>query len=185
MINTLGVLYQEKLKTDLAKELNLANLFSVPKLMKVTVNVGSAQFKTDKEDIEKAKSWMSLITGQSAKITKARMSIAGFNVREGDTVGMQVTLRGERMYDFVQKLFNIVLPQIKDFQGVPLKGFDGHGNYTLGLSEQIIFPEVDYDKIGKISGLSICFTTSAKDTKEAEALLTALGMPFAKLDDKS
>ena len=179
-MNALAKHYREKLTQDLAKELKLSNLHMVPKVHKITVNVGSSDFKTDKEAIEKAKSWLALITGQAPKITKARLSIAGFNVREGDIVGLKTTLRGDRMYDFLQKLVTIVLPQIKDFQGVPLKGFDGQGNYTVGLAEQIIFPEVEYDKIGKISGLSITITTSAKDNEQAKALLLSLGMPFAK-----
>lgn len=179
-MNSLRQTYQEKIVPVLKKELNLDNTLSVPKVVKVTVNTSSSEFKNDANLVEKTKGWMSDITGQAPKVTKARTSIAAFNLRAGDIVGMSVTLRGERMYDFVQKLISIVLPRTKDFQGIKTTSFDKNGNYTLGLSEQLLFPEVEYDKIGKVQGLEITFTTSASDPQSAKALLTALGMPFAK-----
>lgn len=179
-MNTLQTQYQKEIRPALAKSLNINNLQAVPQMVKITLNVGEGELRTDKDLIEKTKNWMSAIAGQTPRATRARKSIAGFNIRQGDIVGMQVTLRGSRMYDFFQKFVNIVLPQVKDFQGVPLKGFDGKGNYNLGLAEQIVFPEVDYDKIGRVSGLSINITTSARDDREAKELLSSLGMPFAK-----
>lgn len=184
MINTLGKSYSEKLRAELGKSLDIKNINAVPALKKITINVAEGDLKTDKDLLEKSRLWLSQISGQAPKNNRAKTSIAGFNVREGDIVGLSVTLRGVRMYDFFQKLVNIVLPQVKDFQGVSLKSFDHHGNYNLGLAEQIIFPEVDYDKIGRISGLSICITTSARDDNEARALLELLGMPFAKEEKK-
>lgn len=179
-MNSLRKLYQDEIKKKLAEELKLNNPFSIPNLQKITINVSSSEFKSDKDALEKTKSWVSLISGQQSKVTKAKKSIASFNLREGDPVGVSVTLRGNRMFDFFQKLVNIVLPQVKDFQGVNNTGFDGHGNYNLGLAEQIIFPEVEYDKIGKVSGLTISITTSARDDQSGKVLLTHLGMPFAK-----
>jgi len=179
-MNSLRKLFLEKIKKQLAEELNLDNICSAPELKKITINVSSSDFKTDKDILAKTIEWVSLITGQTPQVTRAKKSIAGFNLRENDPVGVMVTLRGNRMYDFFQKLVTIVLPQVKDFQGVPLSGFDGRGNYNLGLSEQIIFPEVEYDKIGKISGLTISLTINARDDQSGKTLLTHLGMPFAK-----
>lgn len=179
-MNSLRKLYQDEIKKKLAEELKLKNLLSTPSIRKITVNVSSPDFKSDKDALEKTKSWVSLIAGQMPQVTKAKKSIASFNLREGDPVGVRVTLRGDRMYDFFQKLVNIVLAQVKDFQGVSNSGFDGRGNYNLGLTEQIIFPEVEYDKIGKVSGLTISITTSARDDQSGRSLLTHLGMPFAK-----
>lgn len=185
MNNTLGKTYQEKLKAELGKTLGIKNISAVPSIKKITINVAEGDLKADKDLLEKSRLWLSQITGQIPRNNRAKTSIAGFNVREGDIVGLSVTLRGSRMYDFYEKLVNIVLPQVKDFQGVSTKSFDHHGNYNLGLAEQIIFPEVDYDKIGRISGLSICITTSAATDDEARALLEALGMPFAKEEKKN
>jgi large subunit ribosomal protein L5 len=183
-MNSLKKIYQDEIKKKLAEELKLTNLLSVPSLTKITINVSSPEFKSDKDALEKTKTWVSLIAGQMPQVTKAKKSIASFNLREGDPVGVRVTLRGDRMFDFFQKLVDVVLPQVKDFQGVKNDGFDGHGNYNLGLAEQIIFPEVEYDKIGKVSGLTISITTSARDDEAGKALLTHLGMPFAKPENK-
>ena len=180
MTQTLKENYLKKIRPSLQKELGIPSIEAVPKLEKITVNTSSRDFKTDKEFLEKTKTWMGLITGQAPLETKAKLSIAAFNLREGEVVGLKVTLRGDRMYDFFQKLTSVVLPRIKDFQGVSRKTIDKRGNYTLGFSEQIVFPEVEYDKIGRIQGLEITISTSAKDAETSLMLLTALGMPFTK-----
>lgn len=180
MTQTLKENYLKNIRPALQKELGLSNIESVPKLEKITLNTSSREFKTDKELLTKTKNWVAQITGQMPLETKAKHSIAAFNLREGEVVGIKVTLRGNRMYDFFQKLTSIVLPRIKDFQGVSKKTIDKNGNYTLGLSEQIVFPEIEYDKIGRIQGLEITISTSAKDADSSLMLLTALGMPFTK-----
>lgn len=181
-MNQLKEQFQTTILPKLQKELGMDNAMSVPRLGKITINTSSKEFNGDKELLEKTIAWIGAITGQKARIARAKTSIASFNLREGDIVGLFVTLRGDKMYDFYQKLVNIVLPRTKDFQGVKTTSFDAAGNYTLGLSEQIVFPEVDYDKIGRVQGLEITINTTARDPKEARALLEALGMPFAKDD---
>ncbi len=183
-MNSLRQTYQDKISQELKKDLKVENNLAIPRLLKITVNTSSGEFKNDAQLLEKTKAWMSEITGQAPKVTKARTSIAAFNLREGDPVGLTITLRGNPMYDFFQKLVAIVLPRTKDFQGVKTTSFDKHGNYTLGLPEQLLFPEVEYDKIGKVQGLEITFNTSSTDPESARALLTALGMPFAKQEAK-
>ena len=180
MTQTLKDQYQKEIRPVLQKELGLKSIEAVPKMVKITVNTSSKDFKTDKEFLDKTKGWLSTITGQTPMETRSKKSIAAFNLREGDVVGLKVTLRGDRMYDFFQKLIGIVLPRIKDFQGISRTTFDKNGNYTLGLSEQIVFPEIEYDKIGRIQGLEMTISTSADDSTQAEKLLTALGMPFTK-----
>lgn len=180
MTQTLKENYLKVIRPALQKDLGLSSIEAAPKLEKITLNTSSKDFKTDKELLTKTKAWMSTITGQTPLETKAKKSIAAFNLREGEVVGLKVTLRGNRMYDFFQKLTSIVLPRIKDFQGVSKRTVDQNGNYTLGLSEQIVFPEVEYDKIGRIQGLEITISTSAKDAASSLMLLTALGMPFTK-----
>lgn len=172
--------YQKEIRPALQKELSLKSIEAVPKMTKITLNTSSSEFKSDKDLLDKTKGWLSVITGQVPAETKAKKSIAAFNLRAGEVVGLKITLRGDRMYDFYEKLVTIVLPRLKDFQGVSRKTFDQNGNYTLGLSEQIVFPEVEYDKIGRIQGLEITISTSAKDAQGAEKLLTSLGMPFTK-----
>lgn len=172
--------YLKELKPALQKDLDLKNIEETPKLVKITINTSSSDFKTDKDLVAKTKGWLSVITGQTPLETKSKKSIAAFNLREGDIVGLKVTLRGDRMYDFFTKLVSTTLPRLKDFQGVSRHTFDKNGNYTLGLSEQIVFPEVEYDKIGRIQGLEITINTSTKDSKAAEKLLEVLGMPFTK-----
>jgi large subunit ribosomal protein L5 len=180
MTQTLKENYLKTIRPTLQKELGLSSIEATPKLVKITLNTSSKDFKTDKELLTKTKGWIATITGQTPLETKAKKSIAAFNLREGEVVGLKVTMRGDRMYDFFQKLTSIVLPRIKDFQGVSKKTIDQNGNYTLGLSEQIVFPEVEYDKIGRIQGLEITINTSAKDAASSLKLLTALGMPFTK-----
>ena len=172
--------YLETVRPRLKVQLGLDNKEAVPALEKITINTSSRDFKTDKDFLAKTKAWMALITGQTPLETKSKKSIAAFTLREGDTVGLKVTLRGVRAYDFFQKLTSVVLPKLRDFQGVKRDSFDSLGNYTIGLREQTVFPEVEYDKIGKIQGLEITITTSGKDKAGAKALLEALGMPFAK-----
>jgi len=180
MTQTLKEKYLKEVRPAFQKDLGLSSIEAAPKLVKITVNTSSRDFKTDKEFLAKTKTWMANITGQTPLETKSKTSIAAFNLREGEVVGLKVTLRGNRMYDFYQKLVQVVLPRLKDFQGVSRATFDKNGNYTLGLSEQIVFPEVEYDKIGRLQGLEITISTSAKDSKTALLLLQTLGMPFTK-----
>ena len=172
--------YQKEIKAKLQKEFKIDNVFTVPKVEKVVINMGIGESTEDKKIVEKAKEDMIAITGQIPKVAKARLSIAGFKLREGDPIGLVVNLRGKRMYNFLEKLFTIVLPRLRDFRGVPKKGFDGRGNYNLGLKEQIVFPEIDYAKIDKTRGLQITIVTDTNENKKAERLLTELGMPFEK-----
>lgn len=172
--------YQKEIKAKLQKEFKIDNVFTVPKVEKVVINMGIGEATEDKKIVEKAKEDMIAITGQIPKVAKARLSIAGFKLREGDPIGLVVNLRGKRMYNFLEKLFTIVLPRLRDFRGVPKKGFDGRGNYNLGLKEQIVFPEIDYAKIDKTRGLQITIVTDTNENKKAERLLTELGMPFEK-----
>ena len=155
--------YQKEIKAKLQKEFKIDNVFTVPKVEKVVINMGIGEATEDKKIVEKAKEDMIAITGQIPKVAKARLSIAGFKLREGDPIGLVVNLRGKRMYNFLEKLFTIVFPRLRDFKGVPKKGFDGRGNYNLGLKEQIVFPEIDYAKIDKTRGLQITIVT---DTNE-------------------
>ena len=180
MTQTLKENYLNEVRPALQKELGLSSVEAVPKLVKITINTSSKDFKTDKDLLTKTKAWIATITGQTPVETKAKHSIAAFNLREGEVVGLKVTLRASRMYDFFQKLTSTVLPRIKDFRGVSQKTIDKNGSYTLGLSEQIVFPEVEYDKIGRIQGLEITVSTSAEDAKSSLLLLTALGVPFTK-----
>ena len=179
-MNTLKEKYQKEIRPSFQKELGLASVEAVPKLVKITVNTSSKDFKTDKDFLVKTKVWLATITGQTPLATKSKTSIAAFNLREGEVVGLKVTLRGDRAYDFFQKLTTTVLPRLKDFQGVSKKTFDQKGTYSLGFSEQIVFPEIEYDKIGRIQGLEVIISTSAKDAKTSMRLLESLGMPFTK-----
>ncbi|MCI7248131.1 MAG: 50S ribosomal protein L5 [Clostridiales bacterium] len=156
------------------------NVMQVPKLEKVTINMGLGEAKENSKILESAVEEIGLISGQRPVITKARKSIANFKVRQGMPVGAKVTLRGDNMYEFVDKLFNIALPRLRDFKGVSKNSFDGRGNYSMGLKEQLIFPEINYDKVDKIKGMNIVFTTTAKTDEEAAALLAGLGLPFEK-----
>jgi len=155
------------------------NIMEVPKLVKVVVNIGMGEAIANPKSMEGAVADLKRITGQKPVITKAKKSIAAFKVRTGMAVGVKVTLRAERMYDFTDKLFNIALPRVRDFRGVSDKSFDGRGNYSLGLREQLMFPEIDYDKIDKLRGMDIVFVTTAQTDEEAKSLLSLMGMPFA------
>ena len=153
---------------------------AVPKLTKVVINMGVGEALTDKKHLESAVNDLELIAGQKAVITKAKKSVASFKLREGWPVGCKVTLRGDRMYDFIERLVNIAIPRERDFRGLNPKSFDGQGNYSMGIKEQIIFPEINYDNIDKIRGMDICINTSASNTEDAKALLEVLNFPFKK-----
>ncbi len=170
--------YQQEIREKLQKEFGLDNLLAVPKVEKVVISMGLGEATQDKKIIEKAAEDLTAITGQKPKITKARQSISTFKLRKGEPIGLMVNLRGKRMYNFLEKLFRIVLPRLRDFKGLSKKGFDGRGNYSLGIKEQIVFPEVDYAKIDKIRGLEVTIVTNSKDNQQAERLLAELGMPF-------
>ncbi|MFH1244786.1 MAG: 50S ribosomal protein L5 [bacterium] len=167
-------------RRELLQELGLSNIFAAPKLVKIILNVGIPKTDTSAKDVETIKAELAALTGLAPKVGGAKQSIAGFKIRAGDPVGVSVTLRGVKMFDFLDKLCRIVLPQVKDFRGVKNTAFDGHGNYTLGLSEQIIFPEIDYAKTEKIHGLEIVIVTSTSSNEHARALLKILGLPFEK-----
>ena len=177
-MSTFKELYESKIKEDLKKEFNYSSIMQVPKLEKIVINMGVGEGSHDDKFIDAAKKDLELIAGQKAVITKARKSIAGFKLREGQPVGVKVTLRGENMYNFMEKLIKVSLPRVRDFRGISAHAFDGKGNYTLGIKEQLIFPEIEYDKIDKIRGMDIIFVTTAKSDEEAKELLTLLGMPF-------
>ncbi|MFH1289665.1 MAG: 50S ribosomal protein L5 [Patescibacteria group bacterium] len=172
--------YIEKVRPKLQKDLKIKNLMAAPKLTKIVVNMGLGEAVKDKAIIAEFESQLIAIVGQKPRKNRARKSVAGFNLREGQVIGLSVTLRGQRMYDFFEKFIRIVLPRMRDFRGVPLKNFDGQGNYSIGISEQIVFSEVDYSKVKKVKGLEITFVTTAKKDKNAKKLLELLGMPFEK-----
>lgn len=171
-------LYESKIKNDLMSEFKYKSVMQVPKLEKIVINMGVGEGSQDSKYIEAAQKDLELITGQKAIVTKARKSIAGFKLREGQPVGVKVTLRGEKMYTFMEKLIKVSLPRVRDFRGVSAHAFDGLGNYTLGIKEQLIFPEIEYDNVYKIRGMDIVFVTTAKSNDEAHSLLKAFGMPF-------
>lgn len=179
-MNRLQQKYQEKIIPALQKQLKLANPLATPKLNKVVISTSFREHEHQDTALQSAAKWMADISGQKPLITVAHKSIAGFGIRAGDPLGLKVTLRGTRLWEFFDKLISVSLPRVKDFQGLPLNSFDGQGNYTFGLTEQIIFPEIEYDKIGKIRGLQITIATTAKNDKSALALLQELGFPFTK-----
>jgi large subunit ribosomal protein L5 len=180
MMNVLKERYQKEVVPALMKELNLTNIMQVPRISKVVVNIGLGEALDNPKALEAASGDLMKITGQKPVITKARRSIAAFKLREGRAIGAMVTLRGERMWSFLDRVMNIVLPRVRDFRGVSADAFDGRGNYTLGLREQIIFPEIEYDKVDKVRGLEITIVTTARTDDQAAALLQLLGMPFRK-----
>jgi large subunit ribosomal protein L5 len=173
--------FREELVPRLKDELGLANVMQVPRLERVVVNMGVGEAVRDGRLLDAALQDLATITGQKAVVTKARKSIAGFKLREGMAIGAKVTLRGWRMWEFIDRLVSLALPRIRDFRGLNPTSFDGHGNYTLGVTEQLIFPEIDYDKVLKVTGMDITIVTTAKDDEEGRALLTALGFPFAQM----
>src|SRR5947209_8318379 len=170
--------FQKEVLPQLAKKLNRTNVHSLPKLEKIVVNMGVGKALQDKNRIDQAADQLAQITGQKAQVTKARVAVSGFRLREGNAIGCRVTLRGKRMYEFLDRLISIALPRIRDFRGVNPKSFDGHGNYSLGLSEQQVFPEIDPDKINFTQGMDVTFVTSTRKDDEARELLRAFGMPF-------
>jgi len=172
--------YQAELAPRLMKDLQLKNMMEVPRIEKIIVNVGLGEAIQNIKVLESAVEQLSQITGQKAVITKAKKSIAQFKLREGMPIGCMVTLRRNRAYEFLERLINVALPRVRDFKGVSPKAFDGRGNYTLGIREQIIFPEIDLDKIEKVKGLNVSIVTTARTDEEGRALLTGLGMPFRK-----
>jgi len=172
--------YRENIVPELFKEFEYKSVMQVPKISKIVINMGIGDAVHDSKRIEEAAMELALITGQKPLITKAKKSLAVFKLREGMPIGVKVTLRGRKMYDFLDRLINVSLPRVRDFRGVSKTAFDGFGNYTLGIREQIIFPEIDYDKVQKIRGMDITIVTTAKNNQEGQALLTKMGMPFAK-----
>ncbi len=174
----LKVRYRDEVLPRLRQELGYANPMEVPRLQKVVINMGVGDALKDARMLEAATQDLAVITGQRPVVTKARKSIAGFKLREGMSIGAKVTLRGDRMWEFVDRLITVAIPRIRDFRGLSRRSFDGHGNYTLGLTEQLIFPEVDYDKVVKVRGMDITVATTARTDDEGRALLIALGFPF-------
>jgi large subunit ribosomal protein L5 len=186
-MNRLRQKYNEEIKQKLQKELGIENVFAIPEVKKIVLNMGIVDYPANPRQrmtiVDNVLEQFKTIAGQTPQVTRARKSIAGFKVREGDALGVMVTLRGERMWDFLDKLIGIGLPRVKDFQGVPAR-LDGQGNYSLGIEEQIIFPEIDYDKITSIRSLQVVIITSAKEDAHGYALLKELGMPFVKEETK-
>ena len=173
--------YKEKVTPELQKELCLKSIMEVPRLEKITLNIGVGEAVNDKKTIEHVVKDLTAISGQKPIVTYARKSIAGFKIRDGQAIGCKVTLRNDRMYDFLDRLISIAIPRIRDFRGLNRKSFDGRGNYSMGIKEQIIFPEIDYDKIDAMRGMDITFTTSAKTDDQARALLIKFNLPLKKL----
>ena len=171
-------LYEERIRASMIEEFGYTNRFAVPKLIKIVINMGVGEATQDKKKVEQAAAEMMAIAGQKPVIAKAKKSIATFKLREGMPIGCKVTLRRQRMYEFLDRLITIAMPRIRDFRGVNPRSFDGRGNYAMGLKEQIVFPEVNYDKIDKIRGMDIIIATTARTDDEARALLRAFGMPF-------
>ena len=180
MFKPLKETYKEEIVPTLMKEFSYDNVMQVPKVQKIVVNVGLGEALDNAKAVEYAVNDIQLVTGQKPVLTKARKSIAGFKLREGRIIGVKVTLRGEKMWAFLQRLIHLALPRTRDFQGVSPNSFDGRGNYTLGLPEQLIFPEIDYDKIDRIRGLSVCIVTNAQNDEESRRMLSMMGMPFKK-----
>ena len=172
-------LYEQELRPRLKEELGVSSMMQVPRLTKVTLNMGVGDAKTDARSLDSAIEELTTIAGQRAQVRRARKSIAGFKIREGMPIGAKVTLRGAYMYEFVDRLISIALPRIRDFRGLSPGAFDGRGNYSLGIREQIIFPEIDYDAVARIRGLDVAITTSAETDEQAHALLAGLGFPFS------
>ena len=177
-METLKEQYQKEVVPAMMKKFNYKSVMEVPKLEKVVINIGLGDVKDNPKSLENAMNDIKIITGQSPVVTKAKKAIAAFKIREGVNMGCKVTIRSGKMYDFVYKLFNVALPRVRDFRGVSKNSFDGRGNYSMGVKEQLIFPEIEYDKVDKIRGMDIIFVTTAKTDEEARELLTLLGMPF-------
>jgi large subunit ribosomal protein L5 len=176
----LKVLYEQELRPRLKDELGASSVMDVPRIEKITLNMGVGEAKTDAKQLDSALDELTTIAGQRAQVRRARKSIAQFKIREGMPIGARVTIRGDRMYEFLDRLISIALPRIRDFRGLSPRSFDGRGNFALGIREQIIFPEINYDDIQQVRGLDVAITTTAKDDEQALALLRGLGMPFAE-----
>lgn len=172
--------YKKEVANALMEKFKYNNVMEIPKLEKVVINMGLGEVKDNSKMLETAVEELGIISGQKPVVTKAKKSVANFKVREGMPVGAKVTLRGDQMYEFLDKLFNIALPRVRDFRGVSLNSFDGRGNYSLGIKEQLIFPEINYDKVDKIRGMDIVFVTTAKTDEEAQTLLSLMNMPFTR-----
>ncbi|NBH97627.1 50S ribosomal protein L5 [Hominisplanchenecus murintestinalis] len=179
-MSRLKEIYKNEIVDAMMKKFEYKNVMEVPKLDKVVVNMGVGEAKDNAKALESAVKDMETVTGQKAVLTKAKKSVANFKIREGMAIGCKVTLRGERMYEFVDRLINLALPRVRDFRGVNPNAFDGRGNYALGIKEQLIFPEIEYDKIDKVRGMDVIFVTTAKTDEEARELLTQFNMPFTK-----
>ena len=180
MSSRLKEMYKNEIVDAMVKKFGYKNVMEVPKLDKIVINMGVGEAKENAKVLESAVSDMETITGQKAIITKAKHSIANFKIREGQSIGCKTTLRGDKMYEFLDRLVNLALPRVRDFLGVSANSFDGRGNYALGIKEQIIFPEIEYDKVDKVRGMDIIFVTTAKTDEEARELLRLFNMPFAK-----
>ena len=178
--NRVRVNYEEVVVPALIKKLGYKNVNQVPKLEKIVLNAGFGDIKDNAKSVQIALEELKQITGQAPMVTKAKKSVANFKVREGMTIGAKVTLRATRMYEFFDKFVSVALPRVRDFKGIPANSFDGRGNYNMGVKEQLIFPEISYDKIEKIRGFDVCFVTTAQTDAEAKELLTLMGLPFAK-----
>ena len=172
--------YNSEIKDAMVKKFGYKNVMEIPKLEKIVINMGVGEAKENKKLLDTAIADLETITGQKAVVTTAKKSIANFKLREGMPIGCKVTLRGERMYEFADRLINLALPRVRDFRGINPNAFDGRGNYALGIKEQLIFPEIEYDKVDKVRGMDIIFVTTAKTDEEARELLTLFGMPFKK-----
>ena len=180
MSSRLKEMYKNEIVDAMVKKFGYKNTMEVPKLEKIVINMGVGEAKENAKVLESAVSDMETITGQKAVITKAKHSIANFKIREGQSIGCKTTLRGDKMYEFLDRLVNLALPRVRDFRGVSANSFDGRGNYALGIKEQIIFPEIEYDKVDKVRGMDVIFVTTAKTDEEARELLRLFNMPFAK-----
>jgi len=179
-MGTLKEQFENELKPEIQRKLGVSNVMDIPRIEKIVLNMGLGEAVQNPKIIEKAAQELTSISGQKAVVTKAKKSIATFKLRAGMPIGARVTLRKDRMYDFLSKLINIALPRVRDFRGVSAKGFDGRGNFSMGVTEHIIFPEIDYDKIDQIRGLNVTIVTTAKTDEDARVLLDAIGMPFRK-----
>ena len=179
-MSTMKTLYTNEVAPALLKKFNYKSTMQIPKLDKIVINIGLGEAKDNPKVIDSALNDLTIITGQKPVVTKAKKSIANFKLRQGMNIGVKVTLRGDKMYEFIDRLFNVALPRVRDFRGINPNAFDGRGNYSLGIKEQLIFPEIEYDKIDKIRGMDIIFVTTAKTDEEGRELLTLMGAPFTR-----
>ena len=179
-MSTMKTLYTNEVAPALLKKFNYKSTMQIPKLDKIVINIGLGEAKDNPKVIDAALNDLTIITGQKPVVTKAKKSIANFKLRQGMSIGVKVTLRGEKMYEFIDRLFNVALPRVRDFRGINPNAFDGRGNYSLGIKEQLIFPEIEYDKIDKIRGMDIIFVTTANTDEEGRELLTLMGAPFTR-----